>query len=238
MPSHVTALSIKSLVKALRQEAVPDLKHTQVLDIVAESLGWKTDVLMHGLKQSVEHERKPGKSGFNPAMIAANMMLGRDLDAYQMAQNGSATTPGQVMLKAMALFPYEPNAARSYAAHALTADPELAISCLVLSDNDRNSFSTEFMESLIVGNKEEVLEIYRRNLVDIDDPDDIRLMIGWCATRNKFRCFFEAYPHVIFPYQLRLPSKQEQHDFLRSVPINDVPVVRANVAVATLEEVE
>jgi hypothetical protein len=55
----VTHDFVRTLTKKIRATFGKDVPHTQVLDLIAESLNWRTDALMHKLKSSAD--TKPGR---------------------------------------------------------------------------------------------------------------------------------------------------------------------------------
>lgn len=223
MLSTVTAKSVKSLVKALRADAVPEMKHTQVLDVVAEALGWKADALMHRLKtpQSGQmvflDEDAPRVQDFEPVVLAAAIgRRGRDFDAYRMAKVFRAEAPGEKLLKAIALSNYEPNLARALVRQALSADWALILSCLVWADGTGSkAFSRSLLDRVVVGkDREMLLKTFEKLIARCDDGDSLRLIAAWCSSKEKMRLLWSVYPSLDLPFKIELISAAELEEVL------------------------
>lgn len=51
----ITHEFVRTLTRALRSSYGKHIRHTDVLEVIANSLGWKADALMHKLKSQVKH---------------------------------------------------------------------------------------------------------------------------------------------------------------------------------------
>jgi hypothetical protein len=225
MLSTVTAKSVKSFVKALRVAAVPEMKHTQVLDVVAEALGWKADALMHRLKTPEPghmvflDEHAPLVQDFDPISLAVAIgRRGREFDAYRMAKMFRAEAPGEKLLKAIALSNYEPNLARALVKQALNADWALLLSCLVWPDGDgSDALSRSLFDRVIIGKDRDLLvKTFEKHISSCDDGDSLRLNAAWCSSKEKMRLLWSVYPSLELPFKITLISAEELEEVLDS----------------------
>jgi hypothetical protein len=223
MQSIVTAKSVKSFVKALRVDVVPEMKHTQVLDVVAEALGWKADALMHRLKtQQPGHmvfldENAPLVQDFEPIVLASAIARrGREFDAYRMAKMFRAEAPGEKLLKAIALSNYEPNMARALIKQAFTADWILVLSCLVWPDGSgSNELSRTLLDRVVIGkDRDLLLKTFEKHISGCADVDSLRLTTAWCSSKEKARLLWSVYPLLELPFKISLPSEAELEEVM------------------------
>jgi hypothetical protein len=129
MSSPVSAQSVRQLAKSLRASVAPEIKHQQMLEIIANSLGWKGSALL-GLLNKAGSSSGSGAEDVDPFDVLEHLAQGQLVDAYLLARRWKVRGEVERLLKAVALHVFEPLAAKALGHRAIHNNVKLTLALL------------------------------------------------------------------------------------------------------------
>jgi hypothetical protein len=133
MSSPVSAQSVRLLAKSLRANVAPEIKHQSMLEIVANSLGWKGSALLGLLNKAESLPVTLCQADVDPAIVLDLLVQGNLLEAYLAARHWKVQSEIECLIKAVALYEFEPNAAISLGRKAIHTNVKLTLALLATS---------------------------------------------------------------------------------------------------------
>jgi hypothetical protein len=130
MHSPVNAQSIRVLAKSLREDVAPEIKHQQMLEIISRALGWSSSALLNVLKNEVGQSQQRPTSNVDARILFKFMVRQKGAASYLIAKDWRVEAGIEGLIRAVALYRYEPNAALVLAKRVFEQDPKLAVACV------------------------------------------------------------------------------------------------------------